>query len=505
MNIKKNSIGTKAAVAAAVISISTAGWLAPAFALGLGEILQKSYLGQPFAAEVPVYVTDQAELDSVVLRPASAADYGDLGLEYPSVASRISVTVEKRGDHYVAIMRSSTPISEPIITLLLEGVSTKGVVKRAYTILLEPEVIPGADAESAKRSTVQSKSTNNQSRESVSEDRPVSTEGKRESSSHEQVVAAYRAENPSLGSEKDQKNERGEESRSPEPFDRNKRPVQEAVKESSIVARNIVPVQSKNQVPRGAETVAHHLQKSRPASESMTADSPRSQVGNESGSTNIVEGASNLHLTDYGQSNRTEQKSFLELLKGLFSGAKKAATSSPSLTAEGIQATTPLQPAEKKMIDSALKNSEELAKGADVKKGGVKEVPGTESYRLGGVAVATLPKASDSFRGQMWNKGGMIQHPLISIREIGERPSHVSVVTGSKVKGNVVTVLKSIVPKGWAGYAMDPGVGSVAPITWGASKKPWIDALDGVLYKNGLRATINWNKKEVEFVTFKSR
>jgi hypothetical protein len=65
-----------------------------------------------------------------------------------------------------------------------------------------------------------------------------------------------------------------------------------------------------------------------------------------------------------------------------------------------------------------------------------------------------------------------------------------------------VEALRQIVPIGWKAYAQDDGVKNIPHVQWSAAKTDWTAVLNQVMMANGLRAVINWDKKEIDFASF---
>jgi len=109
-----------------------------AVAAGLGKITVLSSLGQPLRAEIDIGASRE-ELPSLSARIAPSDVFQKAGVEYASTLTSIRFSVEKRpdGQPFLA-MRSTQPINDPFIDMLLELSWASGRLVREYTFLLDP-------------------------------------------------------------------------------------------------------------------------------------------------------------------------------------------------------------------------------------------------------------------------------------------------------------------------------------------------------------------------------
>jgi len=108
-------------------------------ALGLGDISLSSALNEPFAAEIPVESVQQADLDSLTVKLASADTFDRYGLDRPAFLGDIRFeVVEKANGQAVLSLSSSIPVAEPFVTMLLDVRWSSGRLLREYTVLLDP-------------------------------------------------------------------------------------------------------------------------------------------------------------------------------------------------------------------------------------------------------------------------------------------------------------------------------------------------------------------------------
>lgn len=110
-----------------------------AYAAGFGQLRVQSNLGQPLQAEIDIsgVTAEEASGLSVKLAPPSA--YAAAGLTYMPAVSSMKLDIERRPNgSYVARVRSTQPISEPFVDILIDMSWASGKVSRAYTFLLDP-------------------------------------------------------------------------------------------------------------------------------------------------------------------------------------------------------------------------------------------------------------------------------------------------------------------------------------------------------------------------------
>ncbi|MBB1060672.1 FimV/HubP family polar landmark protein [Marilutibacter spongiae] len=110
-----------------------------AAALGLGEIVVHSRLGQPLLAEIPIVSSDPSELEQLQARLASPETFARVGLEPPrGVVSdlRFMVALDNAGNPVIRVT-SSQPVSESMLTFLVEVDWGQGRLVREYSALLD--------------------------------------------------------------------------------------------------------------------------------------------------------------------------------------------------------------------------------------------------------------------------------------------------------------------------------------------------------------------------------
>ena len=112
-----------------------------AFALGLGDIHLNSTLNSPLDAEIEI--TDVAPDEVNTLRAALAPRevFSQNGIDYPTYLLSVKLTtVETKDGRHIIKVKSTDPVTDPFITLLINISWSHGQLVREYTMLLDPPV-----------------------------------------------------------------------------------------------------------------------------------------------------------------------------------------------------------------------------------------------------------------------------------------------------------------------------------------------------------------------------
>jgi pilus assembly protein FimV len=119
-----------------------------AFALGLGDIHLLSPLNAPLDAEIELVDVAPDELATMQVQLASRDTFARYGLDMPGYLSTVQLkTVRTPDGRQVVKLKSTDPIAEPFVTLLVEVSWARGRLVREYTMLLDPPVYtPGESA-----------------------------------------------------------------------------------------------------------------------------------------------------------------------------------------------------------------------------------------------------------------------------------------------------------------------------------------------------------------------
>ena len=121
-----------------------------AFALGFGDIRLLSPLNAPLDAQIELVDATPEELQTLQAQVASRDTYARNGLDWPVFLSSVQVKTTRTSDgHALITLKSTDPITEPFITLLIEVNWARGRSVREFTVLLDPPVYtPGQTATS---------------------------------------------------------------------------------------------------------------------------------------------------------------------------------------------------------------------------------------------------------------------------------------------------------------------------------------------------------------------
>lgn len=113
------------------------------WALGLGEARVESFLQSPLDARIKLISRSEAELATVTAALASAEDFRVIGLDRAilSVPLTFEVVADLEDPHIR--VRSTLPVTEPVVQVVVEVVWASGRMLRQYTLFLDP---PAFDA-----------------------------------------------------------------------------------------------------------------------------------------------------------------------------------------------------------------------------------------------------------------------------------------------------------------------------------------------------------------------
>lgn len=125
------------AIAVALASVFSAVSV-PADAAGLGRLTVQSALGQPLRAEVEVTSLTDDEASSLAAKLARPEAFRDAGLEFNPALTGLRFNVQRKGSGAIVSIRSTRPVNEPFVDLLVELTWSSGKFVREYTFLLDP-------------------------------------------------------------------------------------------------------------------------------------------------------------------------------------------------------------------------------------------------------------------------------------------------------------------------------------------------------------------------------
>ena len=106
-------------------------------AAGLGKLTLLSALGQPLNAEIEI-VSLQAGEEDLTARMASREAFAQAGIDANPILSDVRMSIERRGGTPILRLRSTQPVNEPFLELLVELTWPTGRLVREYTFLLDP-------------------------------------------------------------------------------------------------------------------------------------------------------------------------------------------------------------------------------------------------------------------------------------------------------------------------------------------------------------------------------
>ncbi|HEV2271291.1 MAG TPA: FimV/HubP family polar landmark protein [Steroidobacteraceae bacterium] len=112
-----------------------------AFALGLGDIRLLSPLDQPLKAQIELLDATPDALQDLQVHLASQDTFARYGLNWPQFLSGVHVKAVRTSDgREVVELSSDQPVTDPVLTLLVEANWGRGHLIREYTVLLDPPV-----------------------------------------------------------------------------------------------------------------------------------------------------------------------------------------------------------------------------------------------------------------------------------------------------------------------------------------------------------------------------
>lgn len=107
--------------------------------LGMGKIQVHSALDQPLQANIDLMMGEGDDFSEITVAIASAADYKKVGLDRSFVPNNIQVALDEENPLTINVT-STGPVTEPIVSLLLDVNWGNGRILREFTILLDPPV-----------------------------------------------------------------------------------------------------------------------------------------------------------------------------------------------------------------------------------------------------------------------------------------------------------------------------------------------------------------------------
>jgi pilus assembly protein FimV len=111
--------------------------------LQLGKIVVLSSQGQPLNAEIELMLTPGEDTSKLQTSLASKENYESQGIERLAIHNNISVELQKNEKGLSVLkLKSTQPVPDPFLDLLIQVDSVKGRNYREYTVLLDPPETP---------------------------------------------------------------------------------------------------------------------------------------------------------------------------------------------------------------------------------------------------------------------------------------------------------------------------------------------------------------------------
>src|SRR5438445_802315 len=128
--------------------IAAAFWLASPMghAAGLGQLSVISPLGQPLNAEIEIVSLQPGEEEGLVARLASPDAVRAAGIDFNPALATARFAIERRGGRPLLRVRTTQPVNDPFLEILVELQWTTGRLVREYTVLLDPPEYRGPQA-----------------------------------------------------------------------------------------------------------------------------------------------------------------------------------------------------------------------------------------------------------------------------------------------------------------------------------------------------------------------
>src|SRR6266571_5337010 len=128
--------------------IAAAFWLASPMvrAAGLGQLSVISPLGQPLNAEIEIVSLQPGEEEGLVARLASPDAFRAAGIDFNPALVTARFAIERRAGRPLLRVRTTQPVNDPFLEILVELQWTSGRLVREYTVLLDPPEYRGPQA-----------------------------------------------------------------------------------------------------------------------------------------------------------------------------------------------------------------------------------------------------------------------------------------------------------------------------------------------------------------------
>ena len=114
------------------------------WAVGLGNLRVQSPLGAVLRAEIDLLQLSTEELSTLSVRIPGAAMHKQQGLDYPAALADLQINIASDG-RAMLLLTSRSPVSEPLMEVLVDLRWDKGHLIRQYTLLLDPPELSSAN------------------------------------------------------------------------------------------------------------------------------------------------------------------------------------------------------------------------------------------------------------------------------------------------------------------------------------------------------------------------
>jgi pilus assembly protein FimV len=106
-------------------------------ALGLGEADVRSFLNQPLDVRIQL-ISEPGERATVEAGLAAASDFDLVGLNRGALSVPLQFEVIETGEDAFIVMKSTLPVADPVVQVLVEVTWSGGRMLREYTLFLDP-------------------------------------------------------------------------------------------------------------------------------------------------------------------------------------------------------------------------------------------------------------------------------------------------------------------------------------------------------------------------------
>ncbi|WP_058479672.1 FimV/HubP family polar landmark protein [Legionella waltersii] len=109
------------------------------YGLGLGEMVVKSSLDQPFLAEIELVDVGGNSLSTIKVSVADPQQFEEIGLQRAAILSLLNFKIGKNSQgKSVIIIKSDERMTEPYMEIVIDLVWPSGQLYKSYTVLLDP-------------------------------------------------------------------------------------------------------------------------------------------------------------------------------------------------------------------------------------------------------------------------------------------------------------------------------------------------------------------------------